>query len=418
MAHRWMLAVPSDGNREDAQSITEEASHRLVDAFLRSLDARVSWWQQEIGVVSPGGGEGERCGGFEEKLPRHLEGGDESGDAEKMKEISWWDGNLELKTLAGANFQGRIKKKIIPQIVFNHYYPVNSQATTPFLTFGEIQQAAQMEEANRIETVDTTLTGPPAIKYAAPPHKAFGGFRNTTTRASTRANSGHVEHRPSTGYAPGVQTCKKRPLSESTSQEKDPSQDSSYTNPQIDDLEREVPDADDEQSVNTAMILLLKELSVLVRPRKVDWTIDRVRFKPQFAQTDFTTCTDGAMILCHDNSIIAIVKAKRGLRVKNQRDIRMQEAAKLVGWLLDKRAAAFPGLKGHALIISQDRHQLFLTFVPIKDDYIEYLTNPRAPMTSAPHIALQPYGPFNTFLEEHMREFAALIVSLTLMASE
>ncbi|KAL3496842.1 hypothetical protein BJX62DRAFT_232034 [Aspergillus germanicus] len=61
---------------------------------------------------------------------------------------------------------------------------------------------------------------------------------------------------------------------------------------------------------------LLKKLSGLVHPHGVDWTIDRVRFKPQFTQTNFTTCTDGALIVHSNNSIIAFVEAKRGLRVK------------------------------------------------------------------------------------------------------
>jgi hypothetical protein len=49
---------------------------------------------------------------------------------------------------------------------------------------------------------------------------------------------------------------------------------------------KEAPEADDdEQSVNTAMMLLLKELSTgLVLTREVNRTMVRLRFNPQFTQ--------------------------------------------------------------------------------------------------------------------------------------
>ncbi|KAL3460934.1 hypothetical protein BJX64DRAFT_289872 [Aspergillus heterothallicus] len=217
------------------------------------------------------------------------------------------------------------------------------------------------------------------------------------------------------GYDPDATRGKKRHLASATSLEEETSHESSYSHQLDDEMAKDLPDADDETSVNTALLLLLKELSFLVRKREVEWTVDRVRFAPQFAKGGFTTCTDGAFLLRHSNRIIAIVEAKRRLRSKDPKSIMMQEAAELVGWLLDSRAAEFPGLNSHALLISQDRHQIFLSFAKITPEYLDYLRNPQS--SSRALMPIQPYGPYNIFLREHMEELATLIVALTLMAS-
>jgi hypothetical protein len=112
-----------------------------------------------------------------------------------------------------------------------------------------------------------------------------------------------------------------------------------------DELVGDFPDSTDEASVNSAAILLLKELCSLVLSPNVEWVFDRVRFTPEFANGGYTACTDGALVTKESQRIIAVFEAKRGLRTKGIRDIEMQEAAELVGWLLDDRSAWFPSLK-------------------------------------------------------------------------
>jgi hypothetical protein len=54
-----------------------------------------------------------------------------------------------------------------------------------------------------------------------------------------------------------------------------------------------------------------------------------------------------ALITKDSHSITAVFEAKRGLRTKGveAKAVEVQEAAELVGWLLDDRAAWFPNLK-------------------------------------------------------------------------
>lgn len=94
-----------------------------------------------------------------------------------------------------------------------------------------------------------------------------------------------------------------------------------------------LPDADDETSVNTALILLLKEISHLIPNIKSDWTFDHLSFSPQFKKGSYTAITDGGLRSKTNQAIMYIVEAKRRVRSARYEDIVMQEGAELVGWI-------------------------------------------------------------------------------------
>ncbi|RMJ21411.1 hypothetical protein PHISP_07714, partial [Aspergillus sp. HF37] len=58
---------------------------------------------------------------------------------------------------------------------------------------------------------------------------------------------------------------------------------------------RHLPDANDEATVNGALVLLLKELFSLVPCTRAEWTFDRNKFEAEFRESDFTAITDGSL---------------------------------------------------------------------------------------------------------------------------
>ncbi|GLA61845.1 hypothetical protein ABZX51_002245 [Aspergillus tubingensis] len=178
-----------------------------------------------------------------------------------------------------------------------------------------------------------------------------------------------------------------------------------------------LPDADDETSVNTALILLLKEISHLIPNIKSDWTFDRLSFSPQFRRASYTAITDGGLRSKTNQAILYILEAKRRVRSQRYEEIVMQEAAELVGWIQHGDSPR-PELKGHLALLSGDRHQIFVTFASCSPDYQAYLNPEIGHATPNTHMKMQTYGPYNTLVNRHMEDFAVVVVSLMLLAEK
>ncbi|GJP90955.1 uncharacterized protein AlacWU_03854 [Aspergillus niger] len=184
----------------------------------------------------------------------------------------------------------------------------------------------------------------------------------------------------------------------------------------VDDDDK-LPDADDETSVNTALILLLKEISHLIPNIKSDWTVDHLRFSPRFRKASYTAITDGGLRSKTNQAVLYIVEAKRRVRSRKYEEIVMQEAAELVGWIQNGDSPR-PDLKGHLALLSGDRHELYVTFASCSPDYQGYL-NPKIGLaTPDTHMRMQTFGPYNTLKGHHMENFAIIVISLMLLAEE
>ncbi|GAA92837.1 similar to An02g01130 [Aspergillus luchuensis IFO 4308] len=178
-----------------------------------------------------------------------------------------------------------------------------------------------------------------------------------------------------------------------------------------------LPDADDETSVNTALILLLKEISHLIPNIKSDWTFDHLSFSPQFKKGSYTAITDGGLRSKTNQAIMYIVEAKRRVRSARYEDIVMQEGAELVGWIQHGDSPR-PELKGHLALLSGDRHEIYVTFASCSPDYQAYLNPEIGHATPDTHMKMQIYGPYNTLVNRHMEDFAVVVVSLMLLAEK
>lgn len=91
--------------------------------------------------------------------------------------------------------------------------------------------------------------------------------------------------------------------------------------------------ANDEQIVNTALLLYLNALSIACSQVQGDWTLHRRQFvlksngkKVYEARVDGYLCS-------RDNEVKAIVEVKPFARFRNTRRIKMQEAAQMAAWI-------------------------------------------------------------------------------------
>ena len=99
---------------------------------------------------------------------------------------------------------------------------------------------------------------------------------------------------------------------------------------------KEFPAADDEQIVNSALVLFLNAV-VIHFVRKADWTLHRKAFRigksDKKAKEGFEARVDGFLRRRCDDEVMAIVETKACVREEKELDIQMQEAAQMAAWI-------------------------------------------------------------------------------------
>jgi hypothetical protein len=92
----------------------------------------------------------------------------------------------------------------------------------------------------------------------------------------------------------------------------------------------------DEEIINFHMITFLQALTGAIRNVSSEWSPRRFGFQTQFAIDQYEAQIDGYLQI-HDatGKFQAIVEVKRDRRLVNQPNLEMQEAAEMVGWIMD-----------------------------------------------------------------------------------
>ncbi|KAJ9380073.1 hypothetical protein DTO063F5_6861 [Paecilomyces variotii] len=89
-----------------------------------------------------------------------------------------------------------------------------------------------------------------------------------------------------------------------------------------------------EATVNSALVVFLRELSTLVHNRETEFVFDPLVEKATLSNGNhFTAITDGVLRRLDDKQILAILEVKKRAREKNTQPILMQEAAEMACWL-------------------------------------------------------------------------------------
>ncbi|KAL2005982.1 hypothetical protein VTN00DRAFT_9636 [Thermoascus crustaceus] len=174
--------------------------------------------------------------------------------------------------------------------------------------------------------------------------------------------------------------------------------------------------AKDEQIVNAALLLLLNAITIHF-PLSNDWTLHRRAFNVQFKTASFQARTDGYLEDKTSGKVRALIEVKPCVRTRSQVRIQMQEAAQMVAWISDdkQRPSQFPGRHLH---ISQDRHEIFLTFAEYGKSYLSYIKEGLSPADPEPFLTLHEFGPWDTTNAGHMQELGPIILAFTMRAHQ
>jgi hypothetical protein len=175
-----------------------------------------------------------------------------------------------------------------------------------------------------------------------------------------------------------------------------------------------IPKAPDEQVVNTALINFLASITQYF-PCPAQWTLKRKAFHIH----DFEARIDGFLMDKRQvtKAIIEVKAAQRHNRHHVSR-VRMQEGAQMAAWIFSEQETGFLSRKDNnnrvRVLISQDRHEIFVTFAEYDSAYAAYLNDIRkgtGPTPADIFLVMSEYGPFNTTISEHMEELGAFILT-------
>ncbi|PWY86572.1 hypothetical protein BO94DRAFT_624752 [Aspergillus sclerotioniger CBS 115572] len=201
-------------------------------------------------------------------------------------------------------------------------------------------------------------------------------------------------------------------LDDSTFEETPPGQ-RSYGPKELLDLS--YPRTKDEQIVNTALVDLL---NAFIIPYKlpVYWTLHRKQFIATFENGHFEARTDGCLE-DRRSETYAIVEVKPMLRERESIRIQMQESAEMVAWIKsDPDPDGFLSSCGLRVLVSQDRHEIFLTFADYGFDYVKYLNNTLGPDEKPGFLTMHQFGPWDTTRGGDMKQLGSILLALALRA--
>ncbi|KAJ8128154.1 hypothetical protein O1611_g5484 [Lasiodiplodia mahajangana] len=178
----------------------------------------------------------------------------------------------------------------------------------------------------------------------------------------------------------------------------------------------------DEQIVNTALILLLNALSMCSKKVKARWTLQRESLilgkkatPSEEAVKMFEARVDG-ILQSRDHKVKAIVEVKPCLRESKDTEIRMQETAQMAAWIChhppDTNEMRKKEEKARRLLISQDACEIYLTFAEFDADYVDYVCGKL--METKSFLEMNEFGPFDTKHRGQMRELGRLLLAFTI----
>ncbi|OCL14841.1 hypothetical protein AOQ84DRAFT_425314 [Glonium stellatum] len=178
--------------------------------------------------------------------------------------------------------------------------------------------------------------------------------------------------------------------------------------------------ANDEQIVNTALILLLNTVTMFHPSVHADWAIDRKIF--HFGDF-FEARTDGLLKIAGVEVPLAIVEVKSHLREGNINQIQMQESAQMAAWLYNYPNQGLLTSQFRRLIVSQDNREIYLTFAEYDAAYLQYLKNENTISVSkdaAPpsFMTMHQFGPWNCFDSKFVESVGRIILAFTIQQSK
>ncbi|OGM39915.1 hypothetical protein ABOM_011311 [Aspergillus bombycis] len=183
-------------------------------------------------------------------------------------------------------------------------------------------------------------------------------------------------------------------------------------------LDLNYPKTKDEQIVNTALIDFLNAF-VIHRNFGSYWTLHRKPFVASFRHGSFEARTDGCLEGGDSESLktYAIVEVKPMLRRNQLARIAMQEAAEMVAWIkAEPDPTGFVSSCGSRILVSQDRHEIYLTFAEYGENYVRYLNNTQGNDEAPGFLTMHGFGPWDTGRVGDMEDLGRILLAIALRA--
>ncbi|OJJ47989.1 hypothetical protein ASPZODRAFT_131631 [Penicilliopsis zonata CBS 506.65] len=173
------------------------------------------------------------------------------------------------------------------------------------------------------------------------------------------------------------------------------------------------PPTKDEQITNTALLVFLDSITLHFN-LSVSWSLHRIALTAEFTNAKFEARTDG-YLADRNGDIKAIIEVKPVLRQMKEPQIRIQESHQIVAGLLTDYNSSFPARRNKPrIIISQDRHEIYISIAEYNADYINYLQT--GDTRNNPFLVVHEFGPWNTNNPASMAELGPILLAISLKA--
>ncbi|EGX88300.1 hypothetical protein CCM_08343 [Cordyceps militaris CM01] len=205
---------------------------------------------------------------------------------------------------------------------------------------------------------------------------------------------------------------------------------SSNPDPEWDDPEKNRA-VQDEQIVNTALILLLNVLTLTFNEAQGKWSLYRQPFcvRDRNAEKVFEARVDGTYTVGGDNvSIVEVKPYNRNDSIKVNSAVSMQETAQMAAWIsqfppADARTAP-PERMYRRLLLSQDKDEVFCTVASFRPAYVRYICDwtdttqeDEDIKNDEGFLKMDQQGPFMVARDKHMELLGKLLLAYVIQGS-
>ncbi|MCJ1249917.1 hypothetical protein MMC30_007143 [Trapelia coarctata] len=177
--------------------------------------------------------------------------------------------------------------------------------------------------------------------------------------------------------------------------------------------EAEQAAVEDEQTVNSALVMFLKAVTMHFHVQ-AHWSLHRQRFVfGERSAKIFEARVDGYLRSGADNQVKAIIEVKPFSRKADSQGIRMQEGAQMAAWICSyPDHNPKPKQTFRRLLISQDRHEVYLTVARYNTEYINYITNKED--SGKDFLRMTEYGPYSTMERSAVKRLGHILLAFAL----
>ncbi|TVY79707.1 hypothetical protein Focb16_v008611 [Fusarium oxysporum f. sp. cubense] len=209
--------------------------------------------------------------------------------------------------------------------------------------------------------------------------------------------------------------------SDTSSLNSDPLGPLSYHSPLSGEVGKQYQSIEDEQIVNTPLVLFLNALTLHCDYAQGAWTIYRKTFVVKASATKVYEARVDGLLRVKDRTC-AIVEVKPLIRYGSEKTldkIRMQETAQMAAWIAqDPPVLKKPITKFRRLLVSQDHGEVYLIIATFDYQYVEYIcalgTGSRGKGSTHSFLEMREYGPFEVKSPEQMEQLGIILLGASI----